>query len=286
MPNRNVEGDYRYKFQGQEKDKETGMEAFEARLWDSRIGRWLTVDPAGEFYSPYLGMGNNPISTIDPDGRCTECPENAKIGDTYMHSEYGEVTYSKNGWGNDSSGIILNDVFLGANEMTPFDVGVEWLTGTGPRHRDFFTGDTFTEMLRNHDHVQNTLNIISRKLASDEKIYGYHNYSLAGLQGVGKYVKDYSTLLTAGQTGNLAVTYLGSYRLNYTVSNIDVQRGTARIHFIVNNSSSLQSATRPPVIGYSDAWINGPGKLINDAIQTGPMSKTTQTLHWSTTIRF
>lgn len=102
MPNRNVEGDYRYKYQGQEKDKETGMEAFETRLWDSRIGRWLTVDPAGEFYSPYLGMGNNPISTIDPDGRCTECPENAKIGDTYMHSEYGEVTYSKNGWGNDS----------------------------------------------------------------------------------------------------------------------------------------------------------------------------------------
>ena len=88
MPNRNVEGDYRYKFQGQEKDKETGMEAFEARLWDSRIGRWLTVDPAGEFYSPYLGMGNNPISTIDPDGRCTRCPKNATKGDTFNHKDY------------------------------------------------------------------------------------------------------------------------------------------------------------------------------------------------------
>jgi len=68
MPNRNVEGNYRYKFQGQEKDPETGMEAFELRLWDSRIGRWLTTDPAGQYASPYLGMGNNPISRIDPDG--------------------------------------------------------------------------------------------------------------------------------------------------------------------------------------------------------------------------
>jgi RHS repeat-associated protein len=68
MPNRNVEGNYRYKYQGQEKDPETGMEAFELRLWDSRIGRWLTVDPAGQYASPYLGMGNNPIKRVDPDG--------------------------------------------------------------------------------------------------------------------------------------------------------------------------------------------------------------------------
>lgn len=44
------------------------MEAFELRLWDIKIGRWLTTDPYGEFHSPYLGMGNNPISNIDPDG--------------------------------------------------------------------------------------------------------------------------------------------------------------------------------------------------------------------------
>ena len=68
MPNRNLEGDYRYKYQGQEKDSETGKEAFELRLWDSRIGRWLTTDPARQYFSPYLGMGNNPINMVDPDG--------------------------------------------------------------------------------------------------------------------------------------------------------------------------------------------------------------------------
>ena len=68
MPDRNVEGDYRYAFQGQEKDAETGKEAFQLRLWVSRIGRWLSPDPYGEFSSPYLGMGNNPLKFVDIDG--------------------------------------------------------------------------------------------------------------------------------------------------------------------------------------------------------------------------
>jgi len=68
MPGRNMVGDYRYAFQGQEKDTETGKEAFQLRLWDSRIGRWLTTDPAGQYSSPYLGMGNNPVSRVDSDG--------------------------------------------------------------------------------------------------------------------------------------------------------------------------------------------------------------------------
>ncbi|VAW10785.1 hypothetical protein MNBD_BACTEROID03-1238, partial [hydrothermal vent metagenome] len=68
MPGRNMVGDYRYAFQGQEKDPKTGREAFELRLWDSRIGRWLTTDPAGQYSSPYLGMGNDPINGIGLDG--------------------------------------------------------------------------------------------------------------------------------------------------------------------------------------------------------------------------
>ena len=34
MPNRNVQGNYRYNYQGQELDKETGKVAFELRLYD------------------------------------------------------------------------------------------------------------------------------------------------------------------------------------------------------------------------------------------------------------
>ncbi len=75
MPSENNEhgtpgSDYRFGYQGQfsEKDNETGWNSFEARMWDARIGRWLTTDPARQFASPYLGMGNNPVIGIDPDG--------------------------------------------------------------------------------------------------------------------------------------------------------------------------------------------------------------------------
>lgn len=61
---------YRYGYQGQfaESDPETGWESFELRLYNSRIGRWMSYDPYGQFHSPYVGMGNNPVSGIDPDG--------------------------------------------------------------------------------------------------------------------------------------------------------------------------------------------------------------------------
>lgn len=63
-------GDYRYDYQGQyaEKDKETDWNSFDLRMYDARIGRWLSVDPKSQYWSPYIGMGNDPISGVDPDG--------------------------------------------------------------------------------------------------------------------------------------------------------------------------------------------------------------------------
>lgn len=62
--------DSRYGYQGlyAEKDKETGWNSFELRNYDATIGRWLTVDPMGQYVSPYVGMGNNPINMFDPTG--------------------------------------------------------------------------------------------------------------------------------------------------------------------------------------------------------------------------
>ena len=71
MPGRNYQStDYRYGYQGQfaETDPETGFTHFDAREFDTRLGRWMIPDPAGQYFSPYLGMGNNPVSGIDPDG--------------------------------------------------------------------------------------------------------------------------------------------------------------------------------------------------------------------------
>lgn len=62
--------DYRNGFQGQyaEADNVTGWNNFELRMYDPEIGRWMSTDPAGQHYSPYVGMGNTPVLNVDPDG--------------------------------------------------------------------------------------------------------------------------------------------------------------------------------------------------------------------------
>ena len=64
---------YRFGYQGQfaEKDEETGWNHFELRDYDPSIGRWTSTDPYGQYWSPYTGMGNNPINSIDPNGGYT-----------------------------------------------------------------------------------------------------------------------------------------------------------------------------------------------------------------------
>jgi len=74
--------DYRYGYQGQyaEVDKETGWNNFDFRMYDAQIGRWMSTDPAGQFHSPYVGMGNNPVIGVDPDGRFVGTLLGALIG--------------------------------------------------------------------------------------------------------------------------------------------------------------------------------------------------------------
>ncbi|WP_340077896.1 RHS repeat-associated core domain-containing protein [Leptobacterium sp. I13] len=119
MPNRQLtDGTYRYGYQGEfaETDPETGKPAFELRLYDPRINRWLTTDPYGEFHSPYLAMGNNWINIIDPDGRCTTCPDDANTGDTYNHPDHGALTFDGANW-LDAGGNIALDGFTGTPNL-------------------------------------------------------------------------------------------------------------------------------------------------------------------------
>ncbi|MEZ4775861.1 MAG: RHS repeat-associated core domain-containing protein [Bacteroidia bacterium] len=76
MPGRSLNlGDYRFGFNGKESDGEISGDGnsydFGARVYDSRIGRWLSRDPLEGKYpgmSPYAAFNDNPILYIDPDG--------------------------------------------------------------------------------------------------------------------------------------------------------------------------------------------------------------------------
>ena len=59
----------RYRFNGKERDDATGLDYHGARYFAPWLGRWLSPDPSDRAGpNVYVGMGNNPVSRIDPDG--------------------------------------------------------------------------------------------------------------------------------------------------------------------------------------------------------------------------
>ena len=119
MPNRQiVNGEpYRYGYQGEfaETDPETGKPAFQLRIYDPRINRWLSPDPYGQYHSPYMAMGNNWMNGVDKDGGCWDsegnpCPDGA-IGDTMVGAQGATWTFGENGWNTDA--FDSNEAFIG-----------------------------------------------------------------------------------------------------------------------------------------------------------------------------
>jgi RHS repeat-associated protein len=97
MPGRNAStGDYRYGYQGSEKDGEFNGEGNSYttyyRQLHTRLGRWLSLDPEMSMLadqSPYSSSDNNPINKTDENGDCTTCP-------TYVIRE--NITTGRRGW--------------------------------------------------------------------------------------------------------------------------------------------------------------------------------------------
>jgi len=72
-------------FNGMRKDDEISgvgnSYSTEFRQYDTRLGRWLSLDPLKHefpFLSPYSGMNNNPIKLIDPEGAKAVEPEQSE----------------------------------------------------------------------------------------------------------------------------------------------------------------------------------------------------------------
>jgi len=77
MPGRTVSSTtYRYGFNGKENDNEVkgagNQIDFNNRIYDTRLGKWLSVDPLQKKFpgeTPYAFVSNNPIIYKDADGR-------------------------------------------------------------------------------------------------------------------------------------------------------------------------------------------------------------------------
>jgi len=71
-------GSFRYGFTRKEFDSDMGMNYFGARYYSPELGRFLTVDPVMQGFSPYVYGNNNPLRYVDPDGN--KAKENRALG--------------------------------------------------------------------------------------------------------------------------------------------------------------------------------------------------------------
>ncbi len=61
-------------YQGKELQKESNLQWYDfgARMFDVQLGRWHVPDPVLQFSNPYVGMANDPINLVDPNGMFTD----------------------------------------------------------------------------------------------------------------------------------------------------------------------------------------------------------------------
>ena len=106
-------------------DSLTGYYDFLSRSYDPALGRFFAVDPAGQFSSPYAGMGNLPHWGTDPDGEFFGL---VKVG-SIVRGIVNTVIQDKNGNVDDfgdglrafgsgfASGVLNNAASVAANPL-------------------------------------------------------------------------------------------------------------------------------------------------------------------------
>lgn len=114
-----LNGAYRYGFNGKEMDSEikgTGNQYdYGFRIYDPRIGRFLSVDPLTQkfpFYTPYQFSGNKPIWALDLDGQedvyyTVNIVING-LGQAKLRSITEDETKAVHWWNNNQTGKLGN----------------------------------------------------------------------------------------------------------------------------------------------------------------------------------
>ena len=109
---------YRYGFNGKEKDNEVKGEGnqqdYGMRIYDPRLGRWISVDPMANKFphaSPYNYVENNPTMRIDPDGAdWIVSTFKGKDGSTQIKLTFAGAILNSSGQNININRLIANEV--------------------------------------------------------------------------------------------------------------------------------------------------------------------------------
>lgn len=169
------------------------------------------------------------------------------------------------------------------NRTDPWTLGFQWLLGIGPREQRFFDGDPMTELVKNDRFYREAMaGMLERLRAGDVAVGDTEDvvYSYGGVEGIGRYLRDASGIVRGGDEGNIAFAFLGSHTAEVEVLGRNSD-GSWTVRVRIQNATSLQSGTRPPIIGYKDWYQETVGAATDQFSEiTGIGRTTTQTIEW------
>ncbi|MGI5359986.1 hypothetical protein ACQI4E_32460 [Streptomyces sp. CA-252508] len=146
------------------------------------------------------------------------------------------------------------DPYPGISSDDPYSLGWDWVTGEGPRHRDYYYGDEMTELIQSSESMEQLRLDTLEQWRSTGQPEGSVAYSISESGKLGALKKLITTDLPAIVTGDedhLGEAFTGSYNLNYTVKGQDPD-GSLVVEYTMKNNTSNESFLH--FIGYYD-WL-------------------------------
>jgi RHS repeat-associated protein len=134
---------FAYKFTGQERDTESGLDNFAARFDSSALGRFMSADPSAggadeaspQSWNSYAYVGNNPLNAVDPDGLDYYLLGGDQCGKKVQCDDKGHIIDS-----NGNAVVVTDEQISGSNGLAKIDQNgnLQIKTTEGTFQGDFF----------------------------------------------------------------------------------------------------------------------------------------------------
>lgn len=131
-----------------------------------------------------------------------------------------------------------------------YQLGAEFLTGIGPRYREFRSGDRMLEQLRQTPEIEAARAQIRAVLEAGPAPSGSETFGRdTGAEPKAEYVKGF---LGEDLGSNPTRAFLGGYTGEWRIVDVDRAKDEAVVEFVVKNDSGAESFTHaPPPYGYT-----------------------------------
>ncbi|MER7467087.1 hypothetical protein [Streptomyces sp. NPDC097981] len=146
------------------------------------------------------------------------------------------------------------DPHPGAQGDDPYSLGWAWVTGDGPRNREYHDGDRMTELIKSSVSMEQLRADTLAQWRKDGSEEGTVSYSISKGGKIAALEKLVFTDLPAIATGDekhLGEAFAGSYSLDYTVKGQDPD-GSLVVEYTLKNKTSNESFLH--YLGYYD-WL-------------------------------